>query len=95
LRERYVCTSIPSGSYAAELGRYLNIDDTTFSSFPPKVSRPENLTELPSVEVLKVIPNPSIECVRVPEPEGGVQEWWARILSGALKDSESTMQVQQ
>ena len=27
--------------------------------------------------------------VRAPEPQGGVQEWWARTLSGSLNNSQS------
>lgn len=86
-------------SLATELIRYRNIDETTYSS-----SADENSQSLNSVgesgiheKALVAIPdfitsnsNTTFEHVRAPEPRGGVQEWWARMLSGSINNPHST-----
>jgi hypothetical protein len=98
LRDLYVRASISGNSLAVELGRYLNIDETTFSSSSKEFSR----THIPGDEtsvheqalaaILEVVTsdsNATIAYVSAPEPPGGVQEWWARMLSGTLNNSPS------
>jgi hypothetical protein len=92
LRDLYVRASISGNSLAAELGRYLNIDETTFSS--PKENAQSHISNDESdvheravaaiLEVVTLNSNASFEHVRAPEPTGGVQEWWARMLSGSF-----------
>lgn len=93
LRDLYVRASISGNSLAAELGRYLNIDETTFSSLSKENSHSNtssdqiNIHEQALAAILEVITSSSkatFEYVRVPEPPGGVQEWWARMLSGSI-----------
>jgi hypothetical protein len=74
LRDLYVPANISGNS--------LNIDEAIFSS-----SVIENSESLSSSTTS--ISNASFEYVRAPEPPGGVQEWWARILSGSLNISHS------
>ena len=98
LRDLYVRASISGNSLAAELGSYLNIDETTFSS-----SLKENSQQLISsdesevhdkalaaiLEVVTANSHASFDYVRAPEPQGGVQEWWTRMLSGSLNNPQS------
>ena len=96
LRDLYVRASISGNSLATELGLYLNIDQSTFS--PTSKGNAHSSHDEPSVHeqalaaILEVvISNASapIEYVRSPEPPGGVQEWWARMLSGSMRDPQS------
>jgi hypothetical protein len=98
LRDLYVRASISGNSMAAELGRYLNIDETTFSSSSKDNSTSSVSNPGPTVheqalsailEVVTTNSNDTFEYVRVPEPQGGVQEWWSRMLSGSLNNSQS------
>jgi hypothetical protein len=98
LRDLYVRASISGNSLAAELGHYLNIDATTFASSANENSQSHAPSEEPSVQekalaaILEVVTSnskASFEYVRAPEPPGGVQEWWARMLSGSLNNSHS------
>jgi len=93
LRDLYVRASISGNSLAVELGQYLNIDGTTFSSSLKENSQIPNPDDETSVheqalaailEVVTANSKAAFECVRAPEPQGGVQEWWARMLSGTL-----------
>lgn len=92
LRDLYVRASISGNSLVAELGRYLNIDETTFSSSSESSqshipSHERNIHEQALSAILEVITsnsNATFEHVRAPEPQGGVQEWWARMLSGSV-----------
>jgi hypothetical protein len=103
LRDLYVRASISGNSLAAELGRYLNIDENTFSSRTRGTSRVDVSNDEPSVhehalaailsEVIASSKAP-IEYVRTPEPSGGVQEWWARMLSGSMGDRHSSAGAQ-
>ena len=99
LRDLYVRASISGNSLAAELGRYLNIDDTTFSSTSKGNSQSNISNDEHSVHeqalaaILEVVTSNSkaaFEYVRMPEPPGGVQEWWARMQSGPTIDSQSS-----
>jgi hypothetical protein len=99
LRDLYVRASISGNSLAAELGRYLNIDDTTFSSTSKgnsqsNISNDEHgVHERALAAILEVVTSNSkaaFEYVRMPEPPGGVQEWWARMQSGSTNDSQSS-----
>jgi hypothetical protein len=99
LRDLYVRASISGNSLAAELGRYLNIDDTTFSSTfkgnsQSNISNDEHsVHEQALAAILEVVTSNSkaaFEYVRMPEPPGGVQEWWSRMQSGSTIDSQSS-----
>ncbi len=79
---------------AAELGRYLNIDESTFS----KSSKEIAVIAEPSVheqalsailEVVTANATPPSQYVRTPAPQGGVQEWWARMISGSINNTSS------
>jgi hypothetical protein len=97
LRDLYVRASISGNSLAAELGHYLNIDETTFSSTSKELAQEQTSSDERSVHeqalaaILEVVTSNSkaaFEYVRAPEPPGGVQEWWARMLSGSLNNSQ-------
>ena len=99
LRDLYVRASISGNSLAAELGHYLNIDDTTFSSTSKGNPQSTTSNDEPSVQeqalaaILEVVTSNSkatFDYVRIPEPPGGVQEWWARMLSGSTSDRQSS-----
>ena len=99
LRDLYVRASISGNSLAAELGRYLNIDDTTFSSSSKGNSQSSISNDEHSVHeqalaaILEVVTSNSkaaFEYVRMPEPPGGVQEWWSRMQSGSMNNSQSS-----
>jgi hypothetical protein len=94
LRDLYVRASISGNSMAAELGRYLNIDESTFS----KSSKEIAVIAEPSVheqalsailEVVTANATPPSQYVRTPAPQGGVQEWWARMISGSINNTSS------
>ena len=100
LRDLYVRASISGNSLAAELGRYLNIDESTFApsskgNFPSKIFDDEtSVHERALAAILEVVTTNSkaaFEFVRVPEPQGGVQEWWARMLSGTINITQTTL----
>jgi hypothetical protein len=99
LRDLYVRASISGNSLAAELGRYLNIDENTFSSSAKLQLQSKNSNGELSVheqalaailEIVTTNAKTAFECVRVPEPQGGVQEWWARMLSGTMNNALTT-----
>lgn len=99
----YVRTSISGSSLDAKLGSYLNIEETTFSRSSEENSSSDHSDHVPAVHeqalaaILEAVisnTNDSFECVRVPAPEGGVQEWWARMLGGSIKNSEMKVRVQ-
>jgi hypothetical protein len=96
LRDLYVRASISGNSMAAELGRYLNINETTFSSSTTN-ERTHSYSE-PSIHeralaaILEVVTTETVatnEYVRTPEPHGGVQEWWTRMISGSVENLPS------
>jgi len=98
LRDLYVLASISGNSMATELGRYLNIDETTFSSSPKDSSPSDQSSDAADIHhqalavILEVVTsnsNASFEYVRAPEPQGGVQEWWARMISGSVNNTSS------
>jgi len=100
LRDLYVRASISGNSLAAELGHYLNIDESAFApsskgNLPSKTFDDEtSVHERALAAILEVVTTNSkaaIEYVRVPEPPGGVQEWWARMLSGTVNHAETPM----
>ena len=98
LRDLYARASISGNSLAAELGLYLNTDETTFSSSSDENSHSHvcydesHIHEKALAAILEVVTSnskASFEYVRAPEPQGGVQEWWARMLSGSLNNPQS------
>ena len=98
LRDLYVRASISGNSMAAELGRYLNIDESTFSNSSKEIST-SDAVGAPSVheqalsailEVVTTNPNATSQYVRTPAPQGGVQEWWARMINGSVNNTSST-----
>jgi hypothetical protein len=83
---------------AAELGRYLNIDETTLSSPSTEISQssgpetePRVHEQAPSAVHEGATTNSiaGFEYVRGREPLGGVEQWWARVLNGSLINSET------
>jgi len=83
---------------AAELGRYLNINESTFSNSPKEISTSNDAHVAPSVheqalsailEVVTTKSNATSQYVRTPAPQGGVQEWWARMISGSVNNTSS------
>jgi hypothetical protein len=83
---------------AAELGRYLNIDESTFSNSSKEISTTSNTLVAPTVheqalsailEVVTAQPNATAQYVRTPAPQGGVQDWWARMISGSFNNTSS------
>jgi hypothetical protein len=100
LRDLYQRASISGNSLAVELDQYLNIDATTSSSSSEEDTTASHLGFEPSVHekalaaILEVVTSNSkamFEHVRAPEPQGGVQEWWSRMLSGSLNNSEAAI----
>jgi hypothetical protein len=94
----YVRASISGNSLAAEFGHCDNNDETTFSLSPNDSSMSEESSDEADIhyqalvailEVVTANSNASFEYVCAPEPQGGVQEWWARMLSGSLNNSQS------
>jgi hypothetical protein len=102
LRDLYERALLSGNSLVVELGSYLNTDEVTLS--PPKEGSPSRdsvdsatIHEKALAAILEVVVSnsrSSFECVRAPEPEGGVQEWWARMLSGSMKDNQSAVRAQ-
>jgi hypothetical protein len=99
LRDLYVRASISGNSMAAELGRYLNINESTFSNSPKEISDSNDALVTPTVheqalsailEVVTTTPNATSQYVRIPTPQGGVQDWWARMISGSFNNASST-----
>jgi hypothetical protein len=98
LRDLYVRASISGNSMAAELGRSLNINASTFSSskeIPTSndvvVARTVHEQALSAIlEVVTTTPNATSHYVRTPAPQGGVQEWWAHMISGSINNPSST-----
>jgi hypothetical protein len=98
LRDLYVRASISGNSLVAELGRYLNIDETTFASSLKGGSEADGANDEACVNeralaaILEVVTSNSkaaFEYVRIPEPAGGVREWWTRMLSGSMNNSQT------
>ena len=98
LLDLYARASISGNSLAAELGLYLNTDETTFSSTSNENHQSHicydetHIHERALAAILEVVTSnshASFEHVRAPEPQGGVQEWWARMLSGSMNNSQS------
>jgi hypothetical protein len=84
---------------AAELGRYLNIDSSTFSKTSTELCVPDAAVPEPTVheqalsailEVVTANATPPSQYVRTSAPQGGVQEWWARMISGSINTTSST-----
>ena len=97
LRDLYVRANISGNSMAAELGRYLNINESTFSNSSKEIPTSDAVVA-PSVheqalsailEVVTATPNATSHYVRTPAPQGGVQEWWARMISGSFNNTSS------
>lgn len=98
LRDLYVRASISGNSLATELNTYLNIDKTAFASSSAQDAELNVSSAQPTIHeqalsaILEVVAsdvNTTFEYVRVPEPPGGVHEWWARMLSGSMDFSPS------
>lgn len=95
LRDFYVQASVPGNSRAVELGQYLNVDEMSISTSAKESSRSSDVTEIhlraitAILEVVTTNFHASFDYVRAPEPQGEVQEWWARMLSGSLNNPRS------
>jgi len=100
LLDLYERATISGNSLASELGLYLyTYEETVFSAMSDssKTRGPlDSVTvhEKALAAIIEVVisnTNSSFDYVRVPEPAGGVQEWWARMLSGSMNDTQSTV----
>jgi len=98
LRDLYERARISGNSLSAELDCYLNFEENTASLYPTESSPINNtiddssIHEMALTAILNVVVSSSsspITFVRAPEPPGGVQEWWARMLSGSLNTPPS------
>lgn len=98
LRDLYARAAISGNSLAVELGHYLNIDETMFSPALIEYSQVQFTDDESDVHqravdaIHQVVASNSkaiFEHVRAPEPQGGVQEWWARMLGGAVNGPQS------
>ncbi|MGP8009068.1 MAG: hypothetical protein ACLPKZ_02270 [Acidimicrobiales bacterium] len=97
LRDLYERASVSGRTLAAELNCALGFDDmTTTPSTAEAQSRvfkdEPSVHERALAAILEVVATnmsaPS-DYVRTPEPPGGVQEWWARMLSGSMREPSS------
>jgi hypothetical protein len=91
--------SVSGNSLSDELRRYLNTGNSTLSSTSIATPRSVVANDESSVHeraltaILEVVTSNSevaSECVLDPDPPGGVQEWWARMLSGSMINPQST-----
>jgi len=103
LLDLYERATISGNSLASELGLYLYTYEETASSAMSDNSQTREALDSVTVhekalaaiiEVVTSNSNSSFDYVRVPEPAGGVQEWWARMLSGSMNDTTSTVRAQ-
>ena len=103
LRDLYERALVSGSSLFVELGSHLNTNEVTLSSptndSPPSRNSADDATihEKALAAILDVVvanSQTSFECVRAPEPPGGVQEWWARMLSGSINDTQSAVRAQ-
>jgi hypothetical protein len=100
LRDLYERASVSGRTLAAELNCALGFDDKT-APLSVANTQPRVFVDEPSVHeralaaILEVVATnmsaPS-DYVRTPEPPGGVQEWWARMLSGSMREPQSSAQ---
>jgi len=97
LRDLYERASVSGRTLAAELNCALGFDDkATTPSTADAQSRvfidEPSVHERALAAILEVVAtNLSVpsDYVRTPEPPGGVQEWWARMLSGSMREPRS------
>jgi hypothetical protein len=103
LLDLYERATISGNSLASELGLYLYTYEETVSSAMSDNSQTREILDSVTVHekalaaIIEVVisnSNSSFDYVRVPEPAGGVQEWWARMLSGSMNVTPSTVRVQ-
>jgi len=96
LRDLYERASISGTSLLTELERHVNLGENEASQFPKESSRKTHIADDPTIHekalvaILDVVVanRPSaFDCVQVPEPPGGVREWWARMSSGSTNHS--------
>ena len=96
LNDLYVSAGTPVNSLSLEPGRQFNIDGTTFSSSSKNSQSPVSIDEsagqknslVTIPEVVTPNSNAALAYVRAPEPTGGVQEWWTRMLSGTFNNRQ-------
>ena len=97
LRDLFERATISGNTLASELGLCLYTDEELVTSANRETSQTSGSSDGVSVHekalaaIIEVVisnSNSSIDCVRVPEPPGGVQEWWARMLSGTMNDAQ-------
>jgi hypothetical protein len=102
LRDLYERATISGNSLASELGLYLYTHDETFSSTPKEQSQSRDSSSIVTVHemalagIIDVIVSKSessMDVIRITELPGGVQEWWARMLSGSMNKSQSAVRV--
>jgi hypothetical protein len=103
LRELYERAIISGNTLASELGLYVYTQEECGALATSQSSPSRDLVDCVTVyekalaaiiEVVISNSNSTFDVVRVPDPPGGVQEWWARMLSGSLNDSQSVVRAQ-
>ncbi|HEY5437266.1 MAG TPA: hypothetical protein VIJ99_00020 [Acidimicrobiales bacterium] len=103
LRNLYERALISGNSLFVELGKYHNtyevLESSSTKDSPPSTESSDEATihEKALAAILDVVvanSQSSFECIRAPEPPGGVQEWWARMLSGSINDPQSAVRAQ-
>jgi hypothetical protein len=99
LLDLYERACISGNTLASELGLYLyTYEENVALSKEKSRDFVDSVTvhEKALAAILEVVvsnSNSSFECVRVPEPQGGVQEWWARMLSGSMNEAQSAVRA--
>jgi hypothetical protein len=103
LRELFERATISGNTLASELGLHIytqeESDPLATNEGPQCRDSADFVTvhEKALAAIIEVVISNSdstFDVVHVPEPPGGVQEWWARMLSGSINESQSVLRVQ-
>jgi hypothetical protein len=103
LRELYERATISGNTLASELGLYVYTQKECGALATNRNTQSRDSVDCVTVHekalaaIIEVVisnSNSTFDIVRVPEPPGGVQEWWARMLSGSLNNSQSAVRAQ-
>jgi hypothetical protein len=102
LRDLFERATISGNTLASELGLHIYADEESAPSTGQKHESHDTgdrvtIHEKALAAIIEVVISNSsstLDVVRVPDPPGGVQEWWARMLSGSLNNSQSVVRAQ-
>jgi hypothetical protein len=103
LRELYERATISGNTLASELGLFVYTQEECGALATNQSTQSRDSVDCVTVHekalaaIIEVVisnSNSSFDIVRVPEPPGGVQEWWARMLSGSFNESQSVVRAQ-